>query len=266
MALATELPPCGVLPHHLPLALLHCAEERLGRRRNMWTSIFIFLAGIVCGMGGMAVWFGLRFLADLRAAQHAAAADLFSIQPGERDQAALAAVEACKNRLRWNRDPNPEWLPPLVDEIPKLMREIAAVYHPDSPQPMLAPGLSHFTKAIQLAATDVTEFLQTRTVGRLVDVSAHTALKTWEKGREVIKHEAVQKLNKWYRRLLPVWQVMRWKSPLVWASVAVSNVAARTLQPAIVDIVARRAVELYSGRISGGTASEEEPPKLKDGK
>jgi hypothetical protein len=164
--------------------------------------------------------------------------------------------------MRWSKDPNPEWLPPLVVEIPKLVREIATIYHPDSPQPMLAPGLSHFTRSIQLAATDVTEFLQTRTVGRLVDVSAHTALKTWEKGREVIQHEAVQKLGKWYRRLLPVWQVLRWKSPLVWASMAVSNVAARTLQPAIVDIVARRAVELYSGRISGGAVPPGELVKI----
>ncbi|MEI6535801.1 MAG: hypothetical protein WCN98_10705, partial [Verrucomicrobiaceae bacterium] len=113
--------------------------------------------------------------------------------------------------------------------------------------------LSHFTQALQLAASDVTQFLQTRTVGRLVDVSAHTALRTWEKGREVMQHEAMQKLGKWYKRLLPVWQVIRFNSPLVWASMAVSNVAARTLQPAIVDIVARRAIELYSGRISGGS-------------
>ncbi|WP_147263657.1 hypothetical protein [Roseimicrobium gellanilyticum] len=199
----------------------------------------------------MSIWFGLRFFADLRATKHAAASDLFAVLPGERDQAALAAVEACKNRLRWNKNPNPEWLPPLVDEIPKLVREIAAVYHPNSPQPLLAPGLSHFTRALQLAATDVTEFLQTRTVGRLVDVSAHTAIKTWEKGREVIQHETVQALGKWYRRILPVWQVLRWNSPVVWASMAVSNIAARTLQPAIIDIVARRAVELYSGRVAG---------------
>lgn len=238
------------------------ARGKFALSRLMWTYLLIFLAGLVCGMGGMAIWFGLRFLADLRAAKHAAAADLFAIQPGERDQAALAAVDACKNRMRWSKDPNPEWLPPLVDEIPKLVREIATIYHPDCPQPMLAPGLSHFTKAIQMAATDVTEFLQTRTVGRLVDVSAHTALKTWEKGREVIQHETVQKLGKWYRRLLPVWQMLRWKSPLVWASMAVSNVAARTLQPAIVDIVARRAVELYSGRVTGGVVPADDLPKL----
>ena len=213
-------------------------------------NLLIFLAGILCGLGAVLVWHGLRFLADLREARHATAAELFTSTPGERDRAALAAIDACKNRLRWHTDPNPEWLTPVVKEVPLLVREIALIYHPDSPQPLLAPGLSHFTKAIQLAANDVTEFLQTRTIGRLVDVSAHTALRTWEKGRDVMDTHTVRVLNKWYKRLLPVWQAVRFKSPLVWAGIAVSNVAARTLQPAIVDIIARRAVELYSGRIS----------------
>lgn len=215
--------------------------------------ILLFIAGLVCGLGTVLIWQGLRFVADLKAAKHATAAELFLDAPGERDRLALTAIEDCKNRLRWNKDPNPEWLTPLVDEIPRLVREIATIYHPGSPKPLLAPGLSQFTRSIQLAASDVTEFLQTRTVGRLVDVSAHTALKTWEKGRDIVQHETVQKLGRWYKKLLPVWQVIRFKSPLVWASVAVSNVAARTLQPAIVDIVARRAVELYSGRIGGGS-------------
>jgi hypothetical protein len=219
----------------------------------MLSNLLIFFAGLVCGLGAMLLWHGLRFLADLRATREATAANLFIEAPGERDKAALAAIDACKNRLRWHRNPNPEWLTPLVEEIPKLVREIAAIYHPNSPQPLLAPGLSHFTQALELAASDVTKFLQTRTVGRLVDVSAHTALRTWEKGREVIQHETVQKINKWYKRLLPVWQVARFNSPLVWASVAVSNIATRTLQPSIVDIIARRAVELYSGRVAGGS-------------
>jgi hypothetical protein len=216
----------------------------------MFGNLLLFLAGVVCGLGVVLVWHGLRFMADLRETRHATAAELFTTEPGDRDRAALAAVEACKNRLRWHKDPNPEWLSPLVVEIPKLVREIALVYHPDSPQPLLAPGLSHFTRAIQLASTDLTEFLQTRTIGRLVDVSAHTALRTWERGRDVMEINTVKVMNKWYKRLLPLWQVIRFKSPLVWAGVAVSNVAARTLQPAVVDIVARRALELYSGRIS----------------
>jgi hypothetical protein len=216
----------------------------------MFGNILLFLAGLICGLGAVFLWHGVRFLADLRAARHATASDIFSQSPGERDQLALNAIEACKNRLRWHRNPNPEWLTPLVEEVPRLVKEIAAIYHPHSPQPLLAPGLSHFTQALQLAASDVTEFLQTRTVGRLVDVSAHTALRTWEKSRDVLQHEAVQKIGKWYRRLLPVWQIVRFNSPIVWASVAVSNIATRTLQPAIIDIIAKRAVELYSGRVA----------------
>jgi len=217
----------------------------------MFYNLLFFLAGVVCGVGALTLWYGVRFLAELKGERHANAAELFNSNPGERDQAALAAIDACKNRLRWHTNPNPEWLPPLWEEIPLLVKEIALIYHPESPQPLLAPGLSHFTQAIHLAARDVTEFLQNRTVGKLVDVSAHTALKTWTKGQEMIQHDTVQNLNKWYKRLLPIWQVIRYKSPLVWATVAVSNVATRTLQPAVVDIVAKRAVELYSGRIAG---------------
>lgn len=230
----------------------------------MLGNLLLILTGFFLGMAAMFLWYGLRFLADLRETRRATAADIFFEAPGERDQAALAAVDACKNRLRWHRDPNPEWLTPLVREIPLLVREIAAIYHPEAPNPLLGPDLSQFSRAVQLASTDITEFLQTRTIGRLVDVSAHTAIRTWEKGRDVIQTNTVKVFNKWYRRVLPFWQVLRFKSPLVWAGMAVSNVAARTLQPAIVDIVARRVIELYSGRICmGPRAVDEETPKLK---
>lgn len=212
--------------------------------------LLTFLAGILIGMSGLSLWLLLRFFAELKRAKVIKAAEMFATAPGEKDLAALAAIGACKNRLRWTREINPEWLPPLFDEIPRLVRDIAEIYHPESPQPLLAPGLSHFTKATELAAADVTEFLQRRTIGRLVDVSAHQALRVWERGRGIVQHRTVQHLNKWYKRLLPVWQVVAFKSPLTWASMAVNNVATRTLQPAIVDIVARRAVELYSGRVA----------------
>jgi hypothetical protein len=135
------------------------------------------------------------------------------------------------------------------------VKEIAAIYHPSHENPLLAPGLGQFSRAVHLAALDVADFLQTRSIGRLIDVSANTALKTWEVTHKIAKHEAMQEANKWYKRLLPVWQIARYKSPLVWATMAVSNVATRTLQPAIIDIVARRAIDLYGGRlgpITGG--------------
>ncbi|MCX6858132.1 MAG: hypothetical protein NTV80_24890 [Verrucomicrobia bacterium] len=210
------------------------------------TYFLTFLAGFIVGVATWLIWVGLRFAADLKAAREAVA-HYHDGGDNPKDIAANKVVEECKNRLRWQKRLNPEWLPPLVEEVPKLVREIAAVYHPEHPEPLLAPGLGQFSRAVHLTALDVADFLQTRSIGRLVDVSASTALKTWEMTHKIATHETMQSMGKWYKRLLPVWQVLKFKSPVTWASVAVSNVAARTLQPAIVDIIAKRAIDLYAG-------------------
>lgn len=229
-----------------------------------WSHSFLFLAGVIVGASTIILWKALVFAADLRAARHALASYVFP-ECGMADEQARKAVEDCKNRLRWQKNLNPEWLPPLVDEVPKLVREIAAIYHPGKQDALLAPGLSQFSRAVHLAAMDVADFLQTRSIGRLVDVSASTALKTWEMTHKIATHERMQTANKWYKRLLPVWQVLRFKSPVMWASVAVSNVAARTLQPAVIDIIAKRAIDLYSGRLGKGAAAVAEPGQTPPG-
>lgn len=216
--------------------------------------LLTFLAGFIVGLATWLIWLGLRFASDLRAARDAVA-HYHDGTDHPKDIAANKAVENCKNRLRWQKRLNPEWLPPLVDEVPKLVREIAAIYHPEHPDPLLAPGLGQFSRAVHLAALDVADFLQTRSIGRLVDVSASTALKTWEMTHKIATHETMQSVGKWYKRLLPVWQVLKFKSPLTWAGVAVSNVAARTLQPAVIDIIAKRTIDLYGGNISRKPAS-----------
>lgn len=221
---------------------------------------FVFAAGFLCGLATWLIWVGIRFVNDLKAAQHAV--DHYVEARTEPDADASRAIQACKNRLRWTKTANPEWLPPLIEEVPRLVREIAAIYHPSHPDPLLAPGLSQFSRAVHLAAMDVADFLQTRSIGRLIDVSASTALKTWEMTHKFSQTETMQKASKWYKRLLPVWQVVRYKSPIMWASLAVSNVAARTLQPAIIDIIARRAMDLYSGRLGGVGPSKKAPPVL----
>lgn len=222
--------------------------------RMPWSHIMVFLTGVLVGAATIVLWKALRFAADLRAARHALASYVYP-ECGIADEQAHKAVEECKNRLRWQKNLNPEWLPPLVDEVPKLVREIAAIYHPGKQEALLAPGLSQFSRAVHLAAMDVADFLQTRSIGRLVDVSASTAIKTWEMTHKIATHEKMQTANKWYKRLLPVWQVLRFKSPIMWASMAVSNVAARTLQPAVIDIIAKRAIDLYSGRLGKGAAA-----------
>lgn len=213
----------------------------------MLSYLLTFAAGFLCGAATWLLWMALRFVADVKAASRTATRRLEEAA-STKDLEARTAIEACKNRLRWQKRVNPEWLPPLFEEIPRLVREIARIYYPAHPDPLLAPGLSEFSRAVQLAAQDVSDFLETRSIGRLVDVSASTALKTWEMTHKFATHEAVQTAGKWYKRILPVWQVVKYKSPMVWAGMAVSNVAARTLQPALIDIIARRTLELYGGR------------------
>ena len=211
--------------------------------------ILIFLSGFVCGVATWMAWLGVRLAADIREAQKAVGAYVFP-SGGTSDDLAKQAVTRCKARLRWQKSVNPEWLPPLVDEVPRLVTEIAQAYHPEHENPLLAPGLSQFSRAIHLAAMDVADFLQTKSIGRLVDVSANTALKTWEMTHKVANSEAMRNAGKWYKRLLPYWQMARLKSPLMWATLAISNVATRTLQPALVDIISNRAMQLYSGRLT----------------
>jgi len=215
-----------------------------------------FLLGLATAVVLLGLWRGLRFLLDLYATRKS-----FEIQhPSQtdpREPKALEAVEGCKSRLRWQKTPNPQWVTPLVDEIPKLVREIAQIYYPDADDPIRAPGLSQFTRAIQLTAGDISDFLQTRRAGRLVDVSATAAWKTWEIGQTVAENEHVRRLLTVYDYVRPVVQAIRYKSPITWTILAVSNLAVRTLQPAVIDIVAQRAIQLYSGRLTpeGSAAS-----------
>ena len=65
-----------------------------------------------------------------------------------------------------------------------------------------------------------------------------------------------------YDKVRPVVQVLRYKSPLTWASIAVSNAAARTLQPAVVNIVGHRAIQLYSGELRRRDEKDLAPPEF----
>ncbi len=218
-----------------------------------------FLAGLLTGASVILVWKVLRLLVDARSASQQAEIALGELHGSVKDAAAQKVVSECKNRLRWQRSINPEWIQPLVVEVPRLVREIASVYYPAEREPLLSPGLSQFTCAVHLAALDLANFLQTRSIGRLVDVSASTALDAWNKGKQVVESEEFQYAAKWYKRLLPVVQTVRYNSPVMWATLAVSNVAVRALQPAIIDLIARRAIELYSGRLQTASKRTQSP-------
>jgi hypothetical protein len=217
----------------------------------------VFLLGLASGLLLVAAWHAARFLLDLRAARRRAEAALDAATATPRDREARRLVELSKRKLRFQPRLNPRWVAPLIEEIPVLVRAIAVVYYPDHPDPLRAPGLSRFTRAVELGARDVAEFLETRRVGRLIDMSAAAAWRTWDVGRRVTRHEHVRSVVRWYDRLRPVWQATRYRSPVMWTGLAASNAAIRVLQPEIIEIVARRAIELYSGR---ATPAEGPPP------
>ena len=123
------------------------------------------------------------------------------------------------------------------------------MYYPDAADPVREPGVAEFMRAVQLTASDIADFLQTKRVGRLVDVSADTAWRTWELGHRVAADQRLKALNRWYKKIRPVWQAARYRSPIMWTGLAVRNVAIRAVQPAVVSIVAHRAVQLYSGQL-----------------
>ena len=209
-----------------------------------------FLVGVVSGLGLVGLWRGIRLLTALRATRVAADTILGPPYDNPQGRAAYERVKSCKRRLRWQKNPNPEWIAPLIEEIPKLVQEIAEIYYPDAVDPIRAPGLSQFARAIHLTAMDIADFLQTSRTGRLIDVSATTALKTVERGRKFANNKLVKKLYSFYKKVRPGWQAIRYNSPLMWASLAASNMAVRTLQPAVINIVARHTIELYSGRLT----------------
>lgn len=72
-------------------------------------------------------------------------------------------------------------------------------------------------------------------------------------------HTWYRHLYPWYDKTRPLWQVLRYRSLWMWMSFAASNVAVRTLQPMIVDMIARRAIELYSGRLTARISKRLDP-------
>ena len=216
---------------------------------------FGFLVGVVSGLGLVGLWRGIRLWVDRRATQKVVDTILGPpYDDNPQDRAAYERVESCKSRLRLQKTLNPKWIAPLFkEEIPKLIQEIAEIYYPDAEEPMWAPDMSHFARALHFAAMDIANFLQDRRIGRLIDVSAGTVRKIAQAYQWLTDSKFVKILSPYYESVRPVWQAINYKSPSMWAWLFLSNAAVRILQPAVIDIVARRAIELYSGRLTSST-------------
>lgn len=165
------------------------------------------------------------------------------------DQQSLAYITDCKKSLILQVKINPDWVAPLLSEIPKLVQDIARTYYPNSKNPISAPDLSEFGYAIKLVSSDIADFLQSKP-GRILNVSASTAHRTYRVARRLASDKWLKLINKGYKRLRPIVQMLRYKSPIMWTIVIGRNVAVRTLHGKIVNTIGMRAIQLYSGRLA----------------
>jgi hypothetical protein len=145
---------------------------------------------------------------------------------------------------------NPDWVEPLKDELPRLVQEIAMTFYPKATNPLLAPGVSEFARAVELSANDIATFLQISPYGRLLDVSANTAQHTIDTAKSLVNDKRFKQVLKWYKRARPLIQIIKYKSLLMWTFFLGRNYAIRALHVTIAGIVGKRAIELYSGKLA----------------
>jgi hypothetical protein len=223
--------------------------------------IFWFLMGVSAAWG---VWLAYALVEAVwaaRAAEKRAGALTAGEPQSEAEQQAWEKVKECKNRLRLQPKINPQWIKPVRAESVRLVREIAEIFFPDSEDPLLEPGLSEFMRAIELTANDIATFLQQNRIGRLLDRSGSTVRKTYNAGRKILKDKRLNFLSKYYAKIRPAAQALRYKSPVTWASLIGRNLAVRTIQPIMIGFVGQRAIQLYSGKL-GNEELKSDKPKL----
>jgi len=213
------------------------------------------MLGVVSIIGILLTWKIIRYLYFWRQASKYSTA-LYDVPAGDNKyESAIEITKEFKKRLRFQKVVNPKWVEPLVVEVPALIKDIAKVYYPKSSDPIMAPGMSQFARAIQLIAGDIASFLEGTWFGRRIDISGTTA-------RQITSGVNKGKQNKWVRgalkafdKLRPAWQAFKYKSPIMWGSLLAKNAGIRVFQPKIIDIVANRSIQLYSGQL-GSTREE----------
>ena len=153
--------------------------------------------GVISMVGVLLIWKVIRYLYYWRRASKYSTA-LYDVPVGDdKYESAIGITKEYKKRLQFQKSINPKWVDPLVVEVPALIKDIAKVYYPKSSDPVMAPGMSQFARAIQLIAGDIASFLEGTWFGRRIDVSGTTA-------RQITSGVNKWRQNKWLKGFLKI--------------------------------------------------------------
>lgn len=209
-----------------------------------------YVIGILSAIVVSLAWNWLRLITANRSMRAGEDAHTFeSTSPSEQQRQALKQIKACQKRLFLQRKVNPDWMEPLKTELPRLVEEIARTYYPKAKNPVLAPGISEFARAIELFANDIASFLQDTKPGRLIDTSAHTVKQTYEVTKSIVEDKRLKETLKWYKHVRPIIQIAKINSPVMWVSLLTKNLAGRIGQVTIIGLAGKWSIELYSGNL-----------------
>ena len=213
--------------------------------------IIWYVIGVLSAIVTYLAWNWLRLIIANRSLQ--AGEDPLTLKsttsPSEQQKQALKQIKACQKRLFLQRKVNPDWMEPLKTELPRLVEEIARTYYPKATNPVLAPGISEFARAIELFANDIASFLQDTKPGRLIDTSAHTVKRTYEVTKSIVKDKRLKETLKWYKHVRPIIQIAKINSPIMWVFLLTKNLAGRIGQVTIIGLAGKWSIELYSGSL-----------------
>ena len=210
-----------------------------------------FILGVASIVGVLLIWKVIRYLYYWRQASRYSVS-LYDVPAGDDQyESAIEITKEYKNRLRFQKNINPKWVEPLIVEVPALIKDIAKVYYPESSDPVMAPGMSQFARAVQLIAGDISNFLEDTWIGRRIDVSGNTARQITTGVNKWRQKKWLKGFFKIYEKVRPVLQAIKYKSPFMWGGLLAKNAGVRYLQPKIIDKVANRSIQLYSGKLGG---------------
>jgi len=212
--------------------------------------IIWYVIGILSAIAVYLTWNWVRLIIANRSLRAGEDTVTFkTTSPSEQQRQALKQIKACQKRLFLQAKVNPDWIEPLKTELPRLIEEIATTYYPKAENPVLAPGISEFARAIELFANDIASFLQETIPGRLIDTSAHTVRRTYEVTKNIVRDKRLKETLKWYKRVRPIIQVVRINSPIMWVSLFTKNLVGRIGQVTIIGLAGKWSIELYSGNL-----------------